>query len=60
MFCLNHGHFKRKYHGIGLTTKINRNLIPYAMSVWLRDTGARVKTGKPLYPIIQAERFGLN
>lgn len=39
--------------------KSSRKLIPYAMSVWLRDTGARAKTGRPLYPIIQAERFSL-
>jgi len=36
--------------------KSSRSMIPYAMSVWLRDTGARANTGKPLYPTLVRER----
>ena len=37
-------------------TKSSRTFIPYALSVWLRDTGARAATGKRLYPTINEER----
>ncbi|MCB1107795.1 MAG: YjbH domain-containing protein [Chlamydiia bacterium] len=37
-------------------TKSSRTLIPYALSVWLRDTGARASTGKRLYPTLHEER----
>ena len=37
-------------------TKSSRTFIPYALSVWLRDTGARVATGRRLYPTIHEER----
>lgn len=36
--------------------KSSRTFIPYALSVWLRDTGARAATGKRLYPTLQRER----
>lgn len=36
--------------------KSSRTYIPYALSVWLRDTGARAATGKRLYPTLQRER----
>jgi len=36
--------------------KSSRTYIPYALSVWLRDTGARAHTGKRLYQTLQAER----
>lgn len=36
--------------------KSSRTMIPYAMSVWLRDTGARAATGKRLYPTLHDER----
>lgn len=37
-------------------TKSSRTYIPYTLSVWLRDTGARAATGKRLYPTLQDER----
>lgn len=37
-------------------TKSSRTYIPYALSVWLRDTGARAATGKRLYPTLHEER----
>lgn len=36
--------------------KSSRTYIPYALSVWLRDTGARAATGKRLYKTLQEER----
>ncbi len=36
--------------------KSSRTYIPYALSVWLRDTGARAATGKRLYRTLQEER----
>lgn len=36
--------------------KSSRTFVPYALSVWLRDTGARAATGKRLYPTLQEER----
>ena len=36
--------------------KSSRTMIPYALSVWLRDTGARAATGKRLYPTLDDER----
>ena len=36
--------------------KSSRTYIPYALSVWLRDTGARAATGKRLYKTLQDER----
>ncbi|MGE0832183.1 MAG: YjbH domain-containing protein [Simkaniaceae bacterium] len=41
-------------------TKSSRTFIPYALSVWLRDTGARAATGKRLYTTIQEERESVN
>ncbi|MEM8728094.1 MAG: YjbH domain-containing protein, partial [Chlamydiota bacterium] len=37
-------------------TKSSRTYIPYALSVWLRDTGARTITGKRLYNTLRQER----
>ena len=37
-------------------TKSSRTLLPYSLSVWLRDTGARSRTGKRLYPTLHGER----
>lgn len=36
--------------------KSSRTYIPYALSVWLRDTGARAATGKRLYKTLHDER----
>ncbi len=36
--------------------KSSRTYIPYALSVWLRDTGARAATGKRLYNTLHEER----
>ena len=36
--------------------KSSRTFVPYALSVWLRDTGARAATGKRLYPTLHKER----
>ena len=36
--------------------KSSRSMIPYALSVWLRDTGARSLTGKRIYPTLNEER----
>ena len=36
--------------------KSSRTMVPYAMSVWLRDSGARSATGKRLYPTLHDER----
>lgn len=36
--------------------KSSRTMIPYTLSVWLRDTGARAATGKRLYPTLHDER----
>jgi len=36
--------------------KSSRTFVPYALSVWLRDTGARASTGKRLYPTLHEER----
>jgi hypothetical protein len=37
-------------------TKSSKTRVGYAMSAWLRDVGARVCTGKELYPILYYER----
>lgn len=37
--------------------KSSRTMIPYALSVWLRDNGARAVTGKRLYPTLHDERL---
>ncbi len=37
-------------------TKSSRTMIGYALSVWLRDTGARADTGKRLLPTLNEER----
>ena len=39
--------------------KSSRSYIPYALSVWLRDSGARAATGKKLYPTLHFEREGI-
>lgn len=39
--------------------KSSRTYIPYALSVWLRDTGARAATGKRLYNTLHEERESL-
>lgn len=36
--------------------KSSRSKIGYALSVWLRDTGARARTGKRLYGTLEEER----
>lgn len=36
--------------------KSSRTMIPYALSVWLRDSGARAATGKRLYRTLHDER----
>ncbi len=55
-----------KYHDKGFAFLIpldmfmkqsSRNYIGYAMSAWLRDQAAQADTGKPLYSILQEERF---
>jgi hypothetical protein len=40
--------------------KSSRTKIGYGMSAWLRDVGARAKTGKPLFPTLHEERENLN
>ncbi len=40
--------------------KSSRSKIGYGMSAWLRDVGARAKTGKSLFPILHEEREDLN
>jgi len=37
-------------------TKSSKTRINYAMSAWLRDVGAKVTPGRPLYPIVYDER----
>jgi len=41
-------------------TKSSRTFIPYALSVWLRDTAARAATGKRLYSTLHEERSSAN
>ncbi|WP_194848228.1 YjbH domain-containing protein [Candidatus Neptunochlamydia vexilliferae] len=36
--------------------KSSRTMVPYALSVWLRDQGVRALTGKRLYPTLREER----
>ncbi|MBI3211844.1 MAG: YjbH domain-containing protein, partial [Simkania negevensis] len=36
--------------------KSSRSMIAYALSVWLRDSGAKARTGKELYPTLHSER----
>ena len=35
----------------------SRNYLAYALSAWLRDSGARALTGKPLYWTLEEERY---
>ncbi len=37
--------------------KSSRTMVVYAMSAWLRDVGAKAKTGKELYPTIFSEKY---
>jgi len=55
----------KKYRDIGISftipldlflTKSSKVLIPYALSVWLRDTGARAFTGRCLYHSLHGSR----
>ena len=57
----------QRYHDKGIAfaipfdfflKKSSRIFIPYALSVWLRDSGARAETGRPLYPSLYSEREG--
>ena len=56
-----------RYHDTGVSiflpldiflTKSSRSFFGYAMSFWLRDSGAFALTGKQLYPTINNERRG--
>lgn len=56
---------QRRYHDKGVAfvipfdfflKKSSRTMLPYALSVWLRDTGARGATGKHLYPTVHDAR----